>query len=78
MLKIGDENTEYGENTGEFINQYSFWGKVTKVVNESQYQVNDVDENVKTWRRIMLRRRKRYHFAFGHASNDKTHDLLPI
>ena len=48
--------------------------EVTKLVNESQYQVTNADDNVTIWPRRMIHYRKQNSFAFCHASDNKTYD----
>ena len=77
-LVIGDEVTVHGEKAGEPINLDSFYGCVTGVVSELEYEVTDNDGMKHNLHRKDVRLRKCHNVVFGHVSEDKSHDTYAM
>ncbi|KAL7534418.1 hypothetical protein ACHAXR_005863 [Thalassiosira sp. AJA248-18] len=75
-LKVGDEVTVFGELVGEKVNENSFWGKVTRIIDEDKelYEITDKNGNEHNPKRSDLRHRQRHSVACGHVTDDKSHD----
>ena len=73
-LDLGSEVTVYGELSGEAINEKAFWGTVTLAYGNDLYGVTDKNGMTHTIPRKDLRHRKRHSVAYGHVSDDKSHD----
>ena len=76
MLDIGDEVTVHGEKTGEEVNMTSFWGKISKVIDQDSGDYLIIDKNGAEHAvcRSNLRHRKKINIVSAHISPDKKHD----
>ena len=76
MLEKGDNVTVYSEKGGKTVNVNLFWGIVTSMIDAKKgiYEITDKNEAHHRIERSDLRHRKRHSRAFGHVSDDKSHD----
>ena len=76
ILSVGDEVTVYGEKAGEKVNMTSFWGKISKVIDQTlgTYQLTDKNGNDHIVNRTDLRHRKKINIVSAHVTPDKKHD----